>query len=134
MCRGKGGKGGKGGKDGKGGEGGEGGKSGKGRKGGKGGKGKRARARADKGQRHNKGQGSGQQPGGWQGTEEGGNEGMGEGRPKTVDIVAMPTIIAVATTCRKKMKPAHEGGGAHCRLCHCDHDNNSRSNFLTVTK
>jgi hypothetical protein len=37
---------------------------------------------------------------------------MGEGWPKTVDIVAMPAIIAVVTTGSRKTMPAHEGGGS----------------------
>ncbi len=41
--------------------------------------------------------------------EGGGNEGMGEGRPKTVDVIAMPAVVA--TTCSRKMTPVHEGGG-----------------------
>jgi hypothetical protein len=47
-----------------------------------------------------------------QGTEGGGNEGMGEGRPKTVDVIVMPTVIAVATTHSRKTRPAYEGGGS----------------------
>ncbi len=48
---------------------------------------------------HKKGQcGRWQQPGGGQRTEEQGNEGMGEGRQTTVDVVVMPTIIAIATS------------------------------------
>ncbi len=63
----------------------------------------RGRASADGGQGHNKGQGGGQQPGGGQGTEGGGNEQMGEGWPKKVDIVAIPVVVAIATTHSRKM-------------------------------
>jgi hypothetical protein len=44
--------------------------------------------------------------------EGGGNEGMGEGQPKMVDVVAMPAIIAIKTTCSRKMTPMHEGGAS----------------------
>jgi hypothetical protein len=37
---------------------------------------------------------------------------MGEGRPKTVDVIAMPAVVAVATTRSRKTMPAHEGGGS----------------------
>ncbi len=104
---------------------------GKGGKGGKGSKGKRGRESADMGQGHKKEQGGGQQPGGAQGTEGGGNEGMGEGQPKTVDIVAMPADIAIATTTHgRKTMPAHKGGGSSLPPLHCNHDNNSRSNIF----
>ena len=55
---------------------------------------------------------------GGRGTEGGGEEGMGKGRPKMVDVVATPAIVAVVATRRRKTKPAHEGGGAPCCLCH----------------
>jgi hypothetical protein len=44
--------------------------------------------------------------------EGGENEGMGEGWPKTVNVVAIPAVVAIATTRRRKTKPAHEGGGS----------------------
>ncbi len=55
---------------------------------------------------------------------------MGEGRPKTVYLVVMPAIVAFATTHSRKRKPAHDGGGAPHRLCHCNHDDDSRSDFF----
>ena len=38
--------------------------------------------------------------------------GREEGRTKTVDVVAMPAIITVATTRGRKTMPVYEGGGS----------------------
>jgi hypothetical protein len=51
---------------------------------------------------------------------------MGEGRSKMADVVAMPTIITVVTTRRKNMRVE----GAPCHLCHCNHDNDSWSDYF----
>ncbi len=37
---------------------------------------------------------------------------MGEGRPKTVEVVVMPAVVAIAITHSRKMTPAHEGRGS----------------------
>jgi hypothetical protein len=42
--------------------------------------------------------------------ERGGNEEMGKVPPKTVDVIAIPDIVTVATTHSKKTMPVHEGG------------------------
>jgi hypothetical protein len=40
------------------------------------------------------------------------NEGMGEGQLKTVDVIEMPAIVAIATIRSRKMMPVHEGRGS----------------------
>jgi hypothetical protein len=46
---------------------------------------------------------------GWRGEE---MKGWGEGRPKMVDVIAMPAVVAIATTHSRTTAPAHEGGGS----------------------